>query len=107
MRHQGVAMLFVLSWMGSELAAAPVRPRFAAVQDANGVILGPVVDSSVFTVEVGGKIALPRADRTTLSGVAGASVWFATADCSGQAYVEWDPSFLSPPSTIGGPANTV
>jgi hypothetical protein len=111
MLHRGVAVLFLLSGLGADLAAAQTRPSFAAVQDANGVILGPVVDYqrtfAVFSVEAGGKIALLQADRTTLAGVGDASVWFATPDCSGQAYVQWAPGNISPPSSIGGPANTV
>ena len=62
--------------------------------------------ASVFPVVVGGKLAFLQAGRTTLEGVAGGP-YFATPDCSGQAYMQWDPSFIPPPSTIGGPLNTV
>jgi hypothetical protein len=111
MLHRRVALFLILCWLAAGLATAQSRPSFAAVQDATGALLGPVVDApkpfAVFSVEVGGRIALLQADRTTLSGVGDASVWFATADCTGQAYLQWVPSYISPPSSIGGPANTV
>jgi len=115
MLHPRVALLLFLGMaltgaIGTA-GAARAEPSFAAVSDATGAILGPVAgyspSSAVFTVSLGGKTALLAADRTTLTGVGDASVWFASADCSGQAYVQWTPANISPPSSIGGPTNTV
>lgn len=117
MRRGRIAVLWALSWVAMAAAAA-ADPSFAAVQDSTGRVLGPLVDYqftpglnpgfAVFTVAFDGKLAVLQANRTTLSG-AGVSqvVWFATPDCSGQAYLSWDPSYITPPSSIGGPANTV
>jgi hypothetical protein len=100
-------------------AAASAQPGSVFVQDATGQLLGPVMDYrfmigapetgfAAFSVVVGGKVAILQANRNKIigGGIDGA-VFFATTDCSGQAYIDWDPSWITPPSSIGGPLNTV
>jgi hypothetical protein len=100
-------------------AAASAQSGSVFVQDATGQILGPVMDYrfvigapatgfAAFSVVVGGKVAILQANRNKIigGGLDGA-VYFATTDCSGQAYIDWDPSWITPPSSIGGPLNTV
>jgi hypothetical protein len=108
-RH--VAFPVVLMWLAPAVFAQSQPIGLQAI-DANQRVVGTVLDVddprwARTALDFDGHILVVSVGRTGLGGPLAEGVYFASADCTGQAYASWTfPSILEPQS-VAGPSNTV
>jgi hypothetical protein len=98
------AAVIVASWS----AYGQIQPATAEVVDAASNVLGPThtyAGGAVIILEVDGYLVQANVLATHLASIN--PVYFATNDCTGQAFAAWSPTVIFPPSSIVTLSNSV